>query len=237
MTKLIYKILSLGALVAFNSTANASLIFNGSFEQTELDNISFQQGLVNNTSMQSFNVNSSAWDVFNSLPGWETTYGAGIELQKNVVTTSQSGNNHVELDSHSNGSSNSVMTQTLNSLTIGAEYLLEFYYKARTNNQNDNGINVFWHESNELYNNNMQASYVADGIKSETPDWVLKSVVFTAESESMSLSFGAFGTQNTLGGLLDNVSLTEVEVSEPSVLSALFICSGLLVMRRRKQKV
>jgi hypothetical protein len=39
------------------------------------------------------------------------------------------------------------MTQSLNSLTIGAEYLLEFYYKPRTNSTNDNGINVYWYDT------------------------------------------------------------------------------------------
>ena len=127
-------ILTLSLLIT-SSITNASLITNGSFEQLLFADNSTAQGLVHNINLHSFENKNSAWDIFYALPGWLTTAGNGIELQKNVVTSSFEGENHVELDSHKNGSSNSVMTQSLDSLTIGAEYLLEFSYKARTNHK------------------------------------------------------------------------------------------------------
>ena len=147
MFKFINKIGYLVSLTVFSAFSNASLITNGSFELLTFDDNSQSHGVVFNTNLQAYANRSSAWDVFYSLPGWKTSYGNGIELQKNVVTRSQEGSHHVELDSHPRDASNAVMTQTINSLTIGNHYLLEFYYKPRTISLNDNGINVFWYDS------------------------------------------------------------------------------------------
>lgn len=224
-------------LLSISTFSNASLITNGSFEQTTFTDNSSSVGVVKNTELDSYENRNSAWDVFTTLPGWVTSYGNGIELQKNVVTNSQSGSHHVELDSHQKGASNAVMTQTVDSLTIGNDYLLEFYYKPRTNTANDNGINVFWYESSIDFSMDMEAGFVADSTKLITPNWQKQSVAFTASSTSMDLSFGSFGKQNTLGGLIDNVSLTSItQVSEPSILALLLLPIGLMVTRKRKHK-
>jgi hypothetical protein len=168
--------------------------------------------------------------------------GNGIELQKNIVTHSATGNYHVELDSHPRGSSNTVMTQSLESLTIGAEYLLEFSYKARTNKKNDNGINVFWYDAATDFNLNMDIDFSIDGRKKQNPNWIVQSMVLTAESETMDLSFGAFGRANSLGGLLDNISLVQisnapaVDVPEPSASALILIGFALLVRRQHKSR-
>ncbi|WP_085299548.1 PEP-CTERM sorting domain-containing protein [Cognaticolwellia mytili] len=241
MFKLINKIGFSVSLMALSTFANASLITNGSFEQLDFADNSQSVGIVSNTNLQAFQNKNRAWDVFNTLPGWVTSYGNGIELQKNVVTRSQNGSQHVELDSHQYGSSNSVMTQTLDSLTIGSNYLLEFYYKARTNAVNDNGINVFWYDAAVDFDINMSVDFSTESTKRLAPDWSLQSVMFTAKAESMALSFGAFGKQNTLGGLLDNVSLTQqqslrpaISVPEPSMLILFAIGVSFIVARKRK---
>ena len=53
----------------------------------------------------------------------------------------------------------------------------------------------------------------------------------------MDLSFASFGRQNTLGGLVDNISLVQTtEVSEPSTIAMFFAAGfGVLFMRGRKQ--
>ncbi len=224
-------------LLSVSTLSNASLIINGSFEQLTFGDQSSSIGAVHNTELQSFNSKKRGWDVFSSLPGWTTISGSGIELQKNVVTKSQQGTNHVELDSHRRGTSNSVMTQTVNSLTIGHDYLLEFYYKPRTNALNDNGINVYWYNSSLDFDLKMNAMFIADSTRSVTPNWQKQSVHFTATASSMDLSFGSFGRQNTLGGLIDNVSLVDTTVvSEPSMLAILFAPLSFLFFRRRKQQ-
>ena len=229
-------ILTLSLLIT-SSITNASLITNGSFEQLLFADNSTAQGLVHNINLHSFENKSSAWDIFYALPGWLTTAGNGIELQKNVVTSSFEGKNHVELDSHKNGSSNSVMTQSLDSLTIGAEYLLEFSYKARTNHKNDNGINVFWYDASTDFSKTMIADFAINGRSKQSPNWSVQSVLLKA---TMDLSFGAFGKQNSLGGLLDNVSLVKVsngpvtEVPEPSVFALSLL--GFAALARRQYK-
>jgi hypothetical protein len=220
------------------ANTNASLIINGSFEQLTFADNSTSIGRVFNTDLKAYENKQSAWDVFYTLPGWETTFGNGIELQKNVAAYSKDGSHHVELDSHPRGASNSVMTQTVDSLTIGAEYLLEFYYKPQTREDNDNGIIVFWYDTAVDFSFDMTADLVVDSTRRLTRDWVLQSITFTANAESMKLSFASFGKENTLGGLVDNVSLKRVanttSVPEPSTFALLFVATGLLFVPRRK---
>jgi len=210
MFKLVHKFLFSVSLIAASTLTDASLVTNGSFEQTRFADNSTSVGSVFNTNLHAYENKKRAWDVFDYLPGWATSYGNGIELQKNIVTLSQDGSHHVELDSHAHGSSNAAMTQTLDSLTVGADYLLEFFYKPRTNKNNDNGINVYWYDSAVDFNSGMDPVLVADSTRRLTPSWDLQSVSFLAETDSMDLTFAAFGAQNSLGGLIDNVSLEQL---------------------------
>ncbi|MBU2924419.1 DUF642 domain-containing protein [Colwellia sp. 1_MG-2023] len=234
MSKFINKIVLTLSFTCLTSLANASLITNGSFEQTTYDDNSVVSGTIFNTDLQTYDSANGIWDVFSSLPGWTTSGGSGIELQKGIISQSQDGSNHVELDSHA-GTSNSVMTQTINALTVGQNYLLEFYYKPRTNILNDNGINVFWYDAAKDFSIDIDAVLVADSTVSLTPDWALQSILFTAEAESMNLSFGSSGIQNTLGGLIDNVSLKQsTAVPEPSMIALFLTALAFLVVRKQK---
>ena len=52
----------------------------------------------------------------------------------------------------------------------------------------------------------------------------------------MNLSFASFGRQNTLGGLIDNVSLVNVtDVPEPPVILLFLTVITVLLVRQRKQ--
>jgi hypothetical protein len=238
MSKFVNKILLSVSLIIASTITHASLITNGSFEQTRFADNSTSVGSVFNTNLHAYENKNRAWDVFNYLPGWETSHGNGIELQKNIVTRSQNGSHHVELDSHPRSASNTTMTQTLSSLTVGADYLLEFYYKPRTNNNNDNGINVFWYDAAIDFNIGMDAVLATDSTRKLTPNWAIQSVSFTAKAQSMSLSFAAFGAQNSLGGLIDNVSLEQVTaVPEPSMFILFLTALTLLLVRQRKQVI
>ena len=240
MPKYIHNILLSFSLVTLSTFAHASLITNGSFEDIVFTDSTISTGAVSNIHLHTFKNRSHAWDVFSILPGWKTSYGNGIELQKNVVTKSQEGLHHIELDSHMSGSSNSAMTQTLQSLTIGADYLLEFYYKPRTNNNNDNAINVYWYDADVDFDLGMEAVLKSDSTRKSTPNWALQSVSFKANKESMNVSFASFGRQNTLGGLVDNVSLEQINIGgitavpEPSILILFLTAVTLLFVRQRK---
>ena len=143
-----------------------------------------------------------------------------------------SGNQYVELDSHTGTDTNSVMYQTIDSLSVGASYELSFWYHARTNNgaANDNGIEVLWGDS-------LPGATVLDlegYSRNSNLGWMNFSLDLVATAETMFLSFGATGLDNTLGGFIDNVSLTAVP--EPGTLALFAIgAAGLLVGRRRLQ--
>ncbi|MAG75559.1 MAG: hypothetical protein CL811_02260 [Colwelliaceae bacterium] len=213
--------------------ASANLITNGSFEQLTFDDNSTSQGQVHNRYLSDFEDMNKGWDVFSIIPGWETAFGSGIEIQKHVVTNAQHGDNHVELDSHPGGASNSMMQQTLDSLVVGSQYQLEFFYKPRTNNQNDNGINVYWYDSLVDFDSSIDPLYSVDGVRRDANGWQVQTVTFTATSEDMTLGFASFGQQNRLGGLIDNVSL--VAVPEPSMIVLLML--AVLAMMSKKARI
>lgn len=199
--------------LTFSAVSNANLLVNGDFE----DDV----GLT-----------GSRWGVYSSINGWQTYSGPGIEIQRNTIVAAQSGNQYVELDSHTGTDTNSVMYQTIDSLSVGASYELSFWYHARTNNgaANDNGIEVLWGDS-------LPGATVLDlegYSRNSNLGWMNFSLDLVATAETMFLSFGATGLDNTLGGFIDNVSLTAVP--EPGTLALFAIgAAGLLIGRRRLQ--
>lgn len=203
-------------VTAGTAAASPNLVVNGSFEDISA-NPGVQQ-LANNT-----------WQVFNSLPGWTTFSGAGIEVRRNVAGVAQDGVQFVELDSHG-ANPNSTMQQMLSTVS-GQSYTLSFWYSPRPNTANfpatTNNIAVLWNGSTLLptlggTNNTgshhwQQYSY---------------SVIGTGTD---SLRFAAFGAQDTYGGSLDNISVTAVP--EPETYALLLAGLGFMggVARRRKQ--
>ncbi|GAB3285928.1 PEP-CTERM sorting domain-containing protein [Parahaliea aestuarii] len=216
------KALSAAALMGLASMANANLIENGDFEAAPTGSPS---------------PSGPNWGVYQTLPGeWETYSGAGIELQTNAVVTAHSGSNYVELDSHSNGggSTNSVMYQTLTDLIIGNFYDLSFWYRPRTNNgSNDNGIDVLWTGDTSNF---LSPLSIANQVSSDYNDWVEYTAILEATNATMYLGFAATGLDNTLGGFIDTVSLTDRPVPTPGSSALLGLgLVGLYFARRRKQ--
>jgi hypothetical protein len=101
------------------------------------------------------------------------------------------------------------------------DYLLEFYYRPRTNRPGDNGITV-------LFGGSQVA--LADGIASQVNHWERFARMVTVADASLptTLTFRAIGNDNTLGGFIDTVSVTaKAPVPEPSS-AILFGAGGLL---------
>ncbi|WP_250657108.1 PEP-CTERM sorting domain-containing protein [Alkalimarinus coralli] len=210
MKATIKSIIIAGGLLA--SSANASLITNGGFESD-------------------VGLSGTQWGVFNTIDGWYTSDGAGIEIQRNTVTSAQEGNQYVELDSHHAGS-NSSMSQDLVGLSVGQVYKLDFWYKARTGSTNDNGINVSWGASPDL--SPFTYAFNVDGVA--PMDWTLVTGFLTATAADMTLTFSATGKENTLGGFIDNISLASYSVPEPGSLALLALgLAGFGVSRGRKK--
>lgn len=212
-------------LATFSVTAaSAATVVNGSFE----DSTNVQGNLGDHFDDLAGSTGGGSWDVWNELNGWSSP-DAGIEIQTAHTLgqiDAQDGDHYVELASHGAPDSNSAMKQDI-AFSAG-EHVLSFYYSPRTGTLGENGI-AFGVEG------------VFDSVVSGPTDdlkrgeWSKVTYRFTIGDETASLFFSAEpGGSSTLGGLLDNVSISEV----PLPASSLLLLAGLggLGALRRRQK-
>lgn len=212
--------LGLGAnFAAASPVLGANLLENGDFEVVD-----GRVGFVRNHALDA--LDSGRWDVYETLPGgWYTSSGAGIEVEySGTVVPAFSGNHYVELDSHPHGSSNSAAS--IDILLDAGAYQLDFAYRPRTTVAGDNGIHV---RLDDLVLTSL------DGVRTGSTQWEVVSLgLEVAQSGLHTLTFEAFGIENTLGGFIDDVSLRAVTsaapVPEPG--AALVFMSGLAVVSR-----
>ena len=212
------------AVAALMLSGSASaFVINGDFETTS-------HVLGEHNGIYLDQMSNGQWDVYDNVPGWYTSSGAGIEIQRNTVVTAHSTSRYVELDSHQSNS-NSSMSQDL-TLNAGHEYELQFWYRPRTSTPNDNGIFIYIDETSGSLLSNMVYS-VNDQADSETA-WELFTTVFTAAANNLTLSFSAYGLENSLGGFIDDISLSDVTSSDvPVPAPVMLMLAGALLARRR----
>jgi len=198
MTKNLLFIISLLFTASVNA-AGVNLIVNGSFEDKDIQ--------------------TKSWSVYNSIPGWSTVSGAGIEIRDHVVGDAYHGEQFIELDSHNN----SYMIQNVANTRANQSYLLSFAYSPRMWQPDyTNGISVFWN-SIEI------ASITATG--GATNQWTMFDFIVQGTGDDV-LGFAAIGKNDSLGGNIDAVSVSAVPLPA-TVFMLMPVLVGLFGLRRK----
>ncbi len=186
--------------------------------------------------------NTLNWQVYQTFGDWKSTSGTGIEIQTNGTVggvSARSGDQYVELDSDTSrggiaGTTNSSMTTLLN--LVGGTYLVEWYYQPRTQTNGSNNIGVYLTGASApgLFAN-LLGSVSSTSIL--TPDWVKVSYTFTVDGldNLYALTFRAEGTSDSLGGYIDDVSVSVAPIPVPAAGFLLFGALGALTAVRRRK--
>lgn len=213
------------ASLAAAAPASAGVIFYDSFESPDVASWAvFQTGVGDNPST------------------WDRVDGAGIEIQDESIgiTDAYDGEQYVELDSDTSrggipDGTNSAMAVNV-PMVAGQQYEISFAYKPRTNNgSNDNGIKL-WALTYDGVNFSNEVQLLAVSERTSTlSDWFVYSVIYTAQTGIDAIGFSAFGRENSLGGFLDAVQVSEVPL--PAALPLFgFGVAGIAALRRRKRQ-
>jgi hypothetical protein len=205
----IHDLIGLGAVSALAVMSAPAMAATSFF--TNFDSYTVDAGAFGSTG-------GRGWDVVPSVEGWTATAGAGIEIQRSVAGAPFSSPNHIELDSHRNSS----MSRAIEAGT----YSLSFFYSPRPHvSARSNPIDV-------LLNGSSIFSVTATG--GGATSWSQMFVSFTANKGDI-LSFAATGKNDSLGGYIDDISLSGA-VPEPTSWAMMIAGFGAVgaAMRRRR---
>lgn len=193
-------------LLLASFTSHAGLIVNGDFES------------------HSLNKNSWTWLNSNLFDGWD---GSNIEIWHALNgVEAVSGNHFIELNADGGNSGNWSIFQSF-ATDIGQQYQLSFYYRARTDNNEQFQVSLAGMDW--LLNDHTTAA------------WKMFNASFVAAADVTTLRFTSLN-QGTYGNFIDAVQVTASpvtsQVPEPATLAAFSLgLLGLMAGRRlRKRK-
>ncbi len=189
--------------------------------------------LVQNGSFENPLQAEGTWKVYynGQVSNWSSLYDGqddGVEIRNSVVGEAYHGQNYVELDTNKYPSGNSTIWQAINT-TKDQWYELTFAYSPRIQQYaSTNGIAVYWNDTK------LEAiEQKGDFVKPLENLWSLYTFSVLGTGGNDVLRFAAFGTEDSLGGNLDDVRLSAVPLPAAAWLfgSALV---GFVVMSNRK---
>lgn len=179
-------------------------------------NGSFEQVSAGNTQP------AGSWSIYNNITGWSGT--PNIEVRDHVAGDAQDGSNYVELDTNSNSGMSQVITGN-------GWYNLSFWFSPRERvAAGSNGIG---------FNFGQLSGQVLTSVAGAPSGnvWQQYSGLVNLNGPT-ALTFFATGQSDSVGGSLDNVSVTAA-VPEPESYAMMLAGLGLMgaIVRRRKSKV
>ena len=164
---------------------------------------------------------SGTWGIYGSITGWSGI--PNIEVRDNVAGAAQNGSNYIELDTNNN----SGMFQIINGNGL---YNLSFWFSPRERvAAGSNGIGFnFGDLSGQVLTN------VAGAPSGNV--WQHYTALVNLNGPTALMFFGT-GRSDSLGGSLDNVSVTAA-IPEPESYAMMLAGLGLMgaIARRRKSK-
>ena len=209
----LFPILSGALLLVCTSTSMGNLIINGGFEEHEV---------------------LGTWDIYDAIPGWTLEAGPSIELQQGVGGWSAfEGDQWLELDSDENGPGGGSFGDEGGSTTIfqdietesGRSYLLGFAFSPRPGVLDNHLLVEF--DGEPVF------EATASGLGLGDTQWQYYELIVTASSDLTSLRLSDLGISDTLGTLVDGVSLTALP--GPAVLGVIPMLVLLPASRRRRR--